>query len=106
MKTEQEIRDWAVELRHDFDGHNDIAAINVGTKAALDAIAWILGDTPASDLARVKAVLAETFDEISAELFMLTPNDAFRGMLPLQYIVTGRADELIAFLRKPVPTDA
>ena len=101
MRTEQEIREWGIELRKEWDEHNDIASIRTGAKAALDAVAWILGDTPESDLVRVReAMTSAGLDELSAELFMMTNNDALRGSKPLQYVAIGRADEVIALLRQ------
>ena len=101
MKSEQEIRDWGVQLRAELGDMINFPTAVTGFKAAIDAVAWVLGDTPENDLKRVAAAAGEDRDEVHVELWMREPNDKLSGLTPLQCIVLGRADEAIAALRAP-----
>ena len=103
MKSEQEIREWAISLRRDAAGHNDIPAMADSIRASLKAIKWILDDSPAADLVRVKDVLVDKFDEISGELWMFEKNEALNNLTPLQCVAIGQADEVIGLLNEMAP---
>lgn len=98
MKNEQQIRDWAISLRKEWDEHSDIPSMAIGIRASLDTVRWILGDTPASDLVRVKAAMSTDRDEITAELWLTEPHSGLRELSPLQCVAIGRADEVIALI--------
>ena len=101
MKSEQETRDRAVQLRAQLNERMGVPEAFIGIRAEIDALAWILGDTPSSDLLRLTAAASEDRDEISVELWIREPNDHLSGLTPLQCVAIGLADEAIAALKEP-----
>ena len=43
-KTEDEIREWKVELTKELDAHSDIPTMATALRAAVDTLTWVLGE--------------------------------------------------------------
>ena len=96
MKTEQEIREWRMELKALVNGIGpDTPEMRIGGMAAIDAATWVLDDDPIKDLQRIRALAAEKIGEEAAGEWLKTPNPALvEDRAPIDFIKAGLADYL------------
>lgn len=96
MMTEQQVRDWRIELRGEVAAHNDIPSMVAGAEQAILAINFIIGDTPESDLVRIRDLAARKIGMAEANEWLRLPNPALAGdRSPLEYIAVGLADSVL-----------